>query len=57
MVDRLALIEIGYRPARGKAPQVKEAIDDAVDELFMRLTMDGLVEAGGSEVRFVREDR
>jgi hypothetical protein len=53
-MSTLALIEIAYRPIRGKGPQVQEAIDDAVDALFMQLT-DGLIEAGSSSVRFLRE--
>jgi hypothetical protein len=52
--DTLALIEIAYRPARGKGPQANEAINDAIDALFMRLT-DGLIEAGESTVRFLQE--
>ena len=51
--DTLALIEIAYRPARGKGPQAQEAIDDAIDQLFEQLT-DGLIEAGESTVRFLQ---
>jgi hypothetical protein len=53
--DRLVQIEVAYRPTRGKAGEVREAIDDAVDALFLRLT-EGLIEAGSSSVRHLRED-
>lgn len=56
MADRIALIEIVYTPTRGKAPAAAEAIEDAVDELFMRLT-DGLIDAGASTVRILRDGR
>lgn len=50
-------IEIRWAPARpALAAAVKDAIVDAVDNLFIKLTEDGQLAAADSTVRFLRDE-